>query len=111
MSSTAGRKTARKSGTTSEMTVTPEYLRELADIADPDQLWKLPIFTQLELPPEKRQQLDMGIALRRHAHDVAELNALRGTGRSLLKTPLTIHGVAIKTVVTPKDHRRLLLRG
>ena len=36
---------------------------QLADLADPDQLWRLPCFDQLDLPLDKRRQLDAGVAL------------------------------------------------
>lgn len=90
------------------MTMTPEYLRELADVADPDKLWTLPVFEQLDLPPAKRRQLDMGVALRRHASHVAELLALLGTDKSLLLTPLSSNGTAIMTTRTPAAHKKLI---
>lgn len=87
--------------------MTPEYLRDLADLADPEQLWRLPGMKQLDLPPEKRHQLDTGVALRRHAAHIERLRDLLGTGRSLLITPLSLNGSAIKTVKTPPDHAKL----
>jgi len=88
--------------------MTPEYLEELADVADPDKLWRLPVFDQLALPAERRRQLDMGIALRRHASHVRSLRELLGTGRSMLITPLSPNGTARKTIKTPGDHARLV---
>lgn len=88
--------------------MTPEYLRELADLVDPDKLWKLPMFDQLDLPPEKRRQLDAGVALRRHASHVAELLGLLGTDKSLLLTPLSSNGIAVMKTRTPAAHRKLL---
>jgi hypothetical protein len=88
--------------------MTPEYIEQLADLADPDSLWRLPAFDQLDLPPEKRQQLDAGVALRRHADHVRRLNSLLGTGESLLLTPLSLNGTAVMQVKTPAHHRRLL---
>lgn len=88
--------------------MTPEYLRELADLADPDKLWTLGAFEQLDLPPEKRRQLDAGIALRRHAAHVNDLLGLLGTGKSLLLTPLSENGTAIMTTRTPAAHRKLV---
>lgn len=90
--------------------MTPAYLLDLADIADPDQLWRLPGMQQLELPPEKRRQLDAGVALRRHARDVERLDGLRGKGKSLLLTPLPLHGTAVATIATPRQHTLLLKR-
>jgi hypothetical protein len=88
--------------------VTPEYLNELADLADPEQLWTLPGLSHLELPPGKRRQLDMGVALRRYAAHVRDVQALLGTGRSWLITPLSPNGTARCAVETPDKHRRLV---
>ena len=88
--------------------MTPEYLLELADLADPDKLWRLPLFDQLELPPEKRRQLDAGVALRRYSSHLDRLRALLDSDRSLLITPLSLSGLAIKTVPTPASHKRLI---
>ena len=88
--------------------MTPEYLEELADLADPEQLWKLPVFDQLDLSQEKRHQLDAGVALRRHADHVRRLRELLGTGQSLLITPLSPSGTATKKVPIPESHVRLL---
>lgn len=88
--------------------MTPEYLRELADLADPDKLWTLGALEQFDLPPEKRRQLDAGIALRRHAAHVKDLLGLLGTGKSLLLTPLSENGTAIMTTRTPAAHRKLV---
>lgn len=87
--------------------MTPEYLEELADIADPEQLWRLPGLKQLDLPPEKRRQLDAGVALRRHARHVRTLRQLLEEKRSLLITPLGSNHRASKSVDTPEDHERL----
>lgn len=87
----------------------PEYLRELADLADPDKLWKLPLLDQLDLPDEKRKRLDTGIALRRYARHVETLQLLIGTRRSLLISPLSENSSAEKTIKMPGDHVRLLL--
>lgn len=88
--------------------MTPTYLLELADIADPEQLWRLPGMKRLELPVEKRRQLDAGVALRRHARHIQQLRGLIGTGRSLLITPLSTNGQAIRTVKTPASHQKLV---
>ena len=92
----------------------PDYLarrgvpQQLADLADPDKLWTLGAFGQLDLPPEKRRQLDAGIALRRHEAHVNDLLGLLGTGKSLLLTPLSENGTAIMTTRTPAAHRKLV---
>jgi hypothetical protein len=90
--------------------MTPEYLEELAALADPDELWRLAGFDQLKLPADKRRQLDTAVALRRHAHHVRQVNALRGTGKSLLVTPLSIAGTAVASIPTPPVHAKLLRR-
>lgn len=88
--------------------MTPEYLRELADIADPDQLWRLNPLDQIELPQEKRQQLDAGVALRRHAEHIRRLWDLLGTGKSLVITPIRRNNNAVMTMPAPDSHARLL---
>jgi hypothetical protein len=87
--------------------MTPEYLEELADIADPDKLWKLSGWSKEELTPEQKKQVDMGVALRRHADHIRQLRKLLDEGRSLLITPLSKNGSAIKSVDTPPEHQRL----
>jgi len=86
--------------------MTPEYLRELADLVDPDQLWRRPVFEPRT--PEQRRQLDAGVALRRYAEHVRELRALIGTGRSLLITPMSTSSSAHMTVEIPEEHLKLL---
>lgn len=88
--------------------MSPEYLNELADAADPERLWTLSPFVQMELPPEKRRQLDAGVALRRYASHVRDMNALLGTGKSLALTPLSALSTARTTIPTPDSHLALL---
>lgn len=90
--------------------MTPEYLEQLADLADPDQLWHLSPFAQRDLPRDKRAQLDTGVALRRHASDVRRLRALLGTGRSLLLTPLSENGRHSTEIATPAKIRQWMGR-
>jgi len=85
----------------------PEYIEELADIADPQQLWRLSGVDQLDLSPNDRKQLDTGVALRRHAAHIRQLRHLLNEGKSLLITPLSPCGNAIKFVDTPTDHQTL----
>jgi len=85
----------------------PEYLEELAGKADPDRLWMLPVFDQMGLPVDKRKQLDAGVALRRHASHVRRLRELLKEGKSLLITPLSPNGSAIKAIETPPEHIKL----
>lgn len=74
--------------------MTPEYLEELAQRADPDELWRISPLDQMDLPPEKRKQLDTGVALRRAATHQRNLDAAREQGMSLVITPLAPNGVA-----------------
>lgn len=85
----------------------PEYLEELADIADPEKLWRMSGLKQMDLPPEKMKQLDTGVALRRYADHVRKLRELLHEKRSLLITPLSPNGTAIKSIATPPDHEKL----
>lgn len=87
--------------------MTPEYLEVLADMADPEELWRLPAIEMLELSTDQRKKLDAGVALRRYASHVRELRELLKTKKSLLITPLSESGNAIKFVATPPDHKRL----
>jgi hypothetical protein len=87
--------------------MTPEYLEALADRADPDQLWRLPGLEQLDLPAEQRMQLDTGIALRRHASHLRNLEMMLEAQRSLLITPLSSNSTAVMGVPTPPKHARL----
>lgn len=88
--------------------MTPEYLNELADMVDPDQLWQVNPFAQMWLAPELRKKLHAGVALRRYAEIVKQLDELLGTGRSLVLTPLSRHGKAWMTIPAPDSHKRLL---
>ena len=81
--------------------MTPEHLEQLADLADPDRLWTKSPLAQRDLSPEKRAQLDTGVALRRHASDVRRLRSMIGTGRSLLLTPLSDNGRHSTEIDTP----------
>lgn len=87
--------------------MTPEYLEQLADLADPDKLWRLGAFEQLDLPPEKRRQLDAGVALRRYASHERRLLEVLAERKSLLITPLSTCGVASTVVATPPGHAKL----
>ena len=91
--------------------MTPDYIEALADRADPDQLWRLGLLDQLDLPPEKRAQLDTGVALRRHASHIKQLDLLRQQRRSLLITPLGINSAATMSVDVPVEHMDLMRHG
>lgn len=81
--------------------MSPEYLDHLANWIDPHGLWrKSPLD---ELTVEQSQQRDAGIALRRHAAHVRNLNSLLGTEYSLLITPLA-HNVT-RTTSWPTPER------
>lgn len=88
--------------------MTPEYVEELADMCDPDQLWRLPALEQLDLPEGRRRQLDAGIALRRHASHVRELRALLGREKALLITPTSVSSTIVAIVTPPRSHLRKL---
>lgn len=88
--------------------MTPEYLEELADLADPDKLWRSNVFERFSFTDEQKRQLNTGIALRRHADHVRRLNALLGTGRSMVITPLSENSSAHTTIAVPDKHKRLL---
>ena len=90
--------------------MTPEYLEELADAADPDNLWRRGCLDRAEFTTKQRQQVNAGIALRRHASHVRRLQALLGTGKSLLLTPLSLIGTDIRAVPTPGDIQKRLPR-
>ena len=90
--------------------MTPEYLEELADIADPGKLWRMSGLARDCFTPEQKRQLDTGVALRRHASHVRRMRALLGTGKSLLLTPLSISGQDIRDVPMPADIRKRLER-
>jgi hypothetical protein len=87
--------------------MTPQYLNELADVADPDQLWRLDCFAQMALPTDKRRQLDTGVALRRAAMHEQRLLDVLAERKSLLLTPLSTCGLASAVVATPAKHVRL----
>jgi hypothetical protein len=85
----------------------PSYLEQLADMVDPDQLWRLPLLDTLALPEDQRQRLDAGVALRRYASHQRDLRHAF-TGRcSVLITPLSENGTATAMIRTPYQHRRL----
>ncbi|TXH52297.1 MAG: hypothetical protein E6Q97_16475 [Desulfurellales bacterium] len=87
--------------------MTPEYLDKLADFVDPDHLWKLSGVEQMALPRHRREQLDAGIALRRHAAHVRELRAVLAARKSLLITPLSNNSSTRDVVDTPEKHAKL----
>ena len=90
--------------------MTPEYLEELADIADPGKLWRRAFFDRLDFSTEQRRQLDTGVALRRHASHVRRVRELLGTGKSLLLTPLSLSGQDIRYVPMPLDIKKRIER-
>ena len=88
--------------------MSPEYLRKLADIADPDETWRTadPL-DYLRLSEEKRQQHDTGVALRRYAEHLERVKRAMEEKRSVLITPLSESGCAVRLADTPEDHARL----
>lgn len=85
--------------------MTPEYLYKLADVADPDKLWRLSVFRQLELKDHEKEQLDIGIAIRRYASYIGELEHALKQKKSLCITPISSNGVAIMLIETPERHK------
>lgn len=81
--------------------MTPEYLEHLANLADPDELWRASPFYELTL--EQSQQRDTGVALRRYASHLRRLNVLIGTGKALCLTPLSPNRVFTKIVPALSD--------
>lgn len=90
--------------------MSPEYMEELANIADPKSLWQLSGLDQMKLGETERKQLDTGVALRRHANHVRRLRELLKTKQSLLITPLSENSSAIMPVETPPKHEKLRWR-
>lgn len=89
--------------------MSPEYLHQLADLADPDELWRRGGLNNRALMPEKqRQQLDTGVALRRYARHIDDLRRALSGQCSLLITPLSLSGAATLFVEIPEKHRRLI---
>ena len=88
--------------------MSPEYLRRLADISDPDEVWRTSgLFGRQGLPEDKRQQYDIGVALRRYAHHLEFVDRALNEKRSVLITPLSELGCATRLIETPDDHVRL----
>ena len=88
--------------------MSPEYLRKLADSADPDETWRTAGLLGLQqMPEEKRQQHDTGVALRRYARHLEQVKQALDEKRSVLITPLSASGCAVRLADTPDDHARL----
>ena len=86
--------------------MSPEYINELADLADPDKLWRRAGIDRDQFTPEQKRQLDAGVALRRHAAHVHRMRELLGTGKSLLLTPLSLSGADIRAVPMPPELKK-----
>lgn len=105
-------KDAKAADPPGKVAVTPEYLELLANVVDPDQLWKRPMFDRNHLPESQRHQLDAGVALRRYAADVRALRSAASQGKSLLLTtfPHALHTRCTAVVDTPASHQRVGIR-
>lgn len=92
--------------------MTPEYIEELADRADPHKLWRLTGLEQMALPEELKCQLDTGIVLRRYADHIRRLKEAYAADVSVLITPLNASGsgTATRVVRVPPDHAKLKQR-
>ena len=88
--------------------MSPSEIRRLADLADPDQLWRLSVFDQRKLTPAQCDQLRMGVMLRRHADYIQRLQEIYVRRKSLLITPLSPEALhtATKVVDHPPRHDR-----
>lgn len=88
--------------------MSPEYIRNLADLADPDETWRTTgLFGRQQMPENKRQQHDTGVALRRYAQHIEQVNRALEEKRSVLITPISANGCAVRMTDTPDDHMRL----
>lgn len=86
--------------------MSPEYLNELADLADPDSLWRLSGIDQRQLPVDKKRQLDMGVALRRHAEDMRRVREAAKQDKGMLLTQLGPSVYDMRYVDPPAQVRR-----
>lgn len=84
----------------------PEYIDELADMVDPDEIWKRSLLDDTLTDQQKRQR-DAGVALRRHASHLRELERALEEKKSILITPLGPSFIAIRMTETPEDHEKL----
>lgn len=88
----------------------PEYLEELAQRADPDNLWQRNPFDQLALPSEQRKQLDTAVALRRYAGVILDMERAAKEGKSLVLTRLGPSVTARDFVPMKKRHLESVAR-
>lgn len=84
--------------------MTPEYLYELAQRADPLELWRA---DYLSLVGEDKLTVDTGVALRRYAAHLSSLERALKEKRSFLITPIRSGWTASRMVDTPADHEEL----
>jgi len=87
--------------------MTPEYLDELAQRADPDELWRRRGMDHHLFTPEQRKQMDTAVALRRYASHLEELRVAMEAKKSVLITPLSPNSSARRQIDTPADHAKL----
>lgn len=87
--------------------MSPEYLYQLAELADPDELWrKGGLLDRMSMPEKERQQLDTGVALRRYASHLEDVRRALAEQKSVLITPLSASGTAHARIETPPEHQR-----
>ncbi len=77
-----------------------EYIEDLADAVDPEKLWQISPWDACSLSESKRERRDIGIALYLYAQHIRSLEALVGTGKSLLLTPVSKSSVLQSTIRT-----------
>ncbi len=87
--------------------MTPDEIDALADKADPNQYWKHPGMEILSMPQEHRDQMMMGVYLRRYADQQRDLARCLEQQKSWLITPFGSSTTARRMIDTPEDHARL----
>lgn len=87
--------------------MTPEYLEQLADRADPQKLWQRSGIEQMAMPEDMKAQLNTGVALRRYAALLREFRGVLDLKKSLLITPLGPVSTAKKVVDSPRRHAEM----
>ncbi len=88
--------------------MSPQYLYELADLADPEKLWRLSGIDQRDtLTEAQRKQIDTGVALRRYADYLENLYKAYDQGKSLVLTKIGPSTYTRSIMPTPEEHQRL----
>jgi alanyl-tRNA synthetase len=88
--------------------MSPDYLMKLADLADPDQLWRRAGLDRADFTELQKQQLDTGVALRRHARHTQEVDEAYQKGLSYCITKLGPSHYTKGAIPPPENHQRLI---